>query len=68
MQLIKGKHLIGVELGLSQVKKPGSSVQNCRAGARTRLRLPVLGLTWASFGPVLLALFLFLFLPGLENS
>jgi hypothetical protein len=35
--------------------------------SRRRARLPVHGLIWASFGPILFMLFPFLFLPGLEN-
>jgi hypothetical protein len=32
-----------------------------------RARLPVHGLTWSSFGPILFMFFPFPFLPGLEN-
>jgi hypothetical protein len=46
-------------------KRSGSSLQSRHAGARTRARSALAGPAWASFGPELLALFLFL--PGLEN-
>jgi hypothetical protein len=48
-------------------KRLGSSLQSWHAGARARARSALAGPAWASFGPELLYLFLFLFLPGLEN-
>jgi hypothetical protein len=47
------------------IQTPEDLGANCPPRVHARARLPVHGLIWASFSPILFMLFLFLFLPGL---